>query len=92
MIHFNFGLFASPYRKFHLTAQRPNWRRKIYNLFYGRPLEGLDLKLLRRAKKVIAVTYQGDDARQGDYCRKNYPIHQVHHVEEGYYSDASDRL
>ena len=92
VVHFNFGLFASPFRKFHLTAQRPTWRRKFYNFFYGRPLEGMDLKLLTSSQKIIAVTYQGDDARQGDYCRANYPIHHVHEVEEGYYSDFSDSL
>ena len=92
VVHYNFGLFASPFRKFHLTNQRSGWRRRLYNLFYGWPFEGADLKLLERSPTVIAVTYQGDDARQGDYCRANYPIHHVHEVEAGYYSDYSDSL
>ena len=35
-------------------------------------LFGLDVKFFRKANKVIAVTYQGGDSRQADYCLKNY--------------------
>src|SRR5262249_25466492 len=38
--------------------------------------------------KVIVMAYQGDDARQGDYCRKNYTISPADHVD--YYSAESD--
>ena len=34
VVHFNFGLFASPFRKFHLTAHGSTWRRKFYNFFW----------------------------------------------------------
>lgn len=50
----------------------------------------LDARLARACRKVICVTYQGDDARQGSYCRSHYPTHFVHEVEPNYYSDASD--
>jgi hypothetical protein len=50
----------------------------------------LDLPLLKRAHKRIFVTYQGDDARQGDYCRAHFAIHFAHEVDEGYYSTDSD--
>jgi hypothetical protein len=36
-------------------------------------------------KKVIAVTYQGDDARQSDYCIKNFPISIANEVGSDYY-------
>lgn len=40
--------------------------------------------------KVIAVTYQGDDARQGDFSLVNFPFSIAHDVEFGYYSKISD--
>lgn len=33
---------------------------------------GLDVKYFKRKNKVIAVTYQGSDARQADYCVAHY--------------------
>lgn len=50
----------------------------------------LDLPLLKRAGKAIFMTYQGDDARQGDYCRAHFEITFANRVPEGYYSVASD--
>lgn len=50
----------------------------------------LDLPLLKRSGKAIFMTYQGDDARQGDYCRKHFDITFANRVPEGYYSTASD--
>ena len=49
-----------------------------------------ELPLLKLAGKVIAVTYQGDDARQGDYSRKHYGVSMAQEVSEDYYSLASD--
>ncbi|MFX1492275.1 MAG: glycosyltransferase family 1 protein, partial [Promethearchaeota archaeon] len=92
IIHFNFGRSIMPprvalrkthYNKYHwLTLQ-------VYN-FYARVLELRDLPLLKRAGKGIVVTYQGDDARQGDFCRANFKISPVDEVEPGYYSAKSD--
>jgi glycosyltransferase involved in cell wall biosynthesis len=50
----------------------------------------LDVPLLKRAGKAIFVTYQGDDARQGDYCRAHFDIHFAHEVGEGYYAPETD--
>lgn len=49
-----------------------------------------DLPLLRAARKGIFFTYQGDDARQGDYCRKHFEIHFAHEVDSAYYPAGSD--
>ena len=50
----------------------------------------LDLPMLRRAGKGIFMTYQGDDARQGDYCRRHFEITFATRVPDGYYSARSD--
>ncbi len=50
-----------------------------------------ELPLLRLAGKGIVVTYQGDDARQGDYCRTHFDI-SIAGVEPGYYTPRSDAL
>jgi hypothetical protein len=49
-----------------------------------------DLPILKRAGKAIFVTYQGDDARQGDYCRAHFPVHFIHEVSPDYYPPGSD--
>ena len=49
-----------------------------------------DLPLLKAAGKAVFMTYQGDDARQGDYCREHFEITFAIRVPEGYYSAASD--
>lgn len=53
-------------------------------------VEYVDLPAFKRAGKVVAVTYQGDEARQGDYCREHFAISIARHVASGYYSPWSD--
>ena len=50
-----------------------------------------DVAWLRHAGKRIFVTFQGDDARQGEYCRKNFRTTFATEVGPDYYSVASDR-
>ncbi len=50
----------------------------------------LDLPLLKVAGKRIFMTYQGDDARQGDYCRAHFDITFAKRVPAGYYTEATD--
>lgn len=57
----------------------------------GRPFHMCDLPILKAAGKGIVVTYQGDDARQGDYCRSHFAVSPAPEVEEGYYSPETDR-
>jgi glycosyltransferase involved in cell wall biosynthesis len=49
-----------------------------------------DLPLLKAAGKALFMTYQGDDARQGDYCKEHFEITFATRVPEGYYSAESD--
>lgn len=50
----------------------------------------LDLPLLRRFGKAIFMTYQGDDARQGDFCRAHFDITFATRVPPSYYTEESD--
>jgi glycosyltransferase involved in cell wall biosynthesis len=92
VIHYNFGTPLSPCRVSEETGKRPKWLKKLFNLLYAAPFEAIDIKGSHLLNKVIAVTYQGDDARQGDYCRKHYPVHFVHEVEPDYYTPQTDEL
>jgi glycosyltransferase involved in cell wall biosynthesis len=92
VIHFNFGQSTMPQRlPLDAASKRnlPSWARRLYNL-YAAPLELMDLRLLKRKGKSIVMTYQGDDARQGDFLRAHYAIHAAD--EAGYYTAESDRL
>lgn len=92
VIHFNFGMSIMP-SSINLKPG-PNSRlrgtlRKLYWI-YSNIFSLKDLPLLKRAGKGIFVTYQGDDARQGDFCRSHFDIHFANEVEPGYYSAESD--
>jgi glycosyltransferase involved in cell wall biosynthesis len=82
-VHFNFGrsLFSPP--------PPVPWRDDPLHApgrAYVRALALRDLPLLRRAGKTIAVTFQGDDARQGH----GSPLAEA--VGEGYYTPAGDAV
>lgn len=47
-----------------------------------------DLPILKALGKTVVMTYQGDDARQGDFCRQKFAITLAHHVD--YYTPLSD--
>lgn len=93
VIHFNFGSSILPHwippESLHENG-RPPLLARLYNL-YATIFELRDLPLLKRTGKVIAVTYQGDDARQGDYCLTHFETTFAREVEPGYYTPASDR-
>ena len=86
VVHFNFGHSIFPQAE--LTAGGPLGRRIVRA--YQRALELRDLPLLRALGRGIAVTYQGDDARQGDVCRSRYPITFATEVDGDYYTPAGD--
>lgn len=92
VIHFNFGQSCMPQRvprEAPWDQRFPGWLRRVYNLYAGM-LELRDLRWLKARGKRIFVTYQGDDARQGDYLRRYFEIHPAD--EAGYYSAESDAL
>lgn len=86
IIHYNFGQSLAPIR-----SLSDGWKTSLYNALYAKWAELCDLKLIHYLGRVVAVTYQGDDARQGDYCRAHYPIHHAHAVDENYYLPKMDK-
>lgn len=80
VVHFNFGSSLAPRR----AAPEANAAYAAY----ARAFEFRDLALLRRAGKGIVVTYQGDDARQGDVSARFYDLSLAD--VPGYYSDDAD--
>lgn len=91
VIHYNFGTtIAYPIYRFSLNDNYSVWLRWPYWL-YTNLLQRIELTLMAVSKKMIFVTYQGDDARQGDYCKNNYDITAANEVEPGYYSECSDK-
>jgi hypothetical protein len=91
VVHFNFGRTILPSLDSirHVRESVPPAAARVYAA-YARLLEFRDLPVLRRAGKVIAVTFQGDDARQGDFCRANFEVEPASEVEPGYYTPQSD--
>lgn len=92
-IHFNFGQTILP----PAPGSHPDYGlpvRVAYNV-YSSLFHLRDLPLLKILGKGIAITYQGDDARQGDYCRQHFPITYAYAVVSNYYTpetDATKRL
>ena len=91
VIHYNFGrpLIA------HMPGENLLWPpSQAVRTLLGRPYRALfdlsDVALFKRAGKAIVVTYQGDDARQGDYCLSNYEITFAGEVGPDYYTTKSD--
>lgn len=92
IIHFNFGssLFGS---HVNYRSNWPLWKRVARVVFncWQDIMQLLELKILHWRGIPCFVHYQGDDARQGDYCLKNFPICIASQVGEEYYNLDSDR-
>lgn len=87
VIHYNFGC---PILNWGGLDGRHRWMAGGLGGVYANLNTLLELPMLKLAGKVVAVTYQGDDARQGDYSRKHFEVSMAQEVEEGYYSQRSD--
>lgn len=92
VVHFNFGSTLMPGRLAQegLPVERArSLRMRALGAYWGL-VQQLDLPLLSRAGKAIFVTFQGDDARQGDVAMARFPENVGAELEPGYYSPASD--
>ncbi len=92
VIHFNFGqtILPAPVPTHRLANHNyPGIIKSLYNLYAGF-FELKDLIWLKKTGKIIAVTFQGDDARQGDYCLNNFNITHAKEVDPSYYTTETD--
>lgn len=91
VVHFNFGQ----------TILEPDVQPDISAGFQRSVVDGVwqiycrlvwmnDLPILRAFGKIIAMTYQGDDARQSDFSKKNFAINIANKVDVSYYPPGSD--
>jgi len=91
VVHFSFGQSCLVPNAFPglsgLSFLRP-WRWPLR--LYSRLVWLKDLPLLRAAGKAIFVTWQGDDARQGDRSRELFEICIANEIDELYYPAGSD--
>ena len=92
IIFFNFG--TGLYRPYPFTyIKKKQVIKKIFFLIYrlySNFLARIEVGMLKFLKKPIFIQYQGDDARQGDYCIKNYSINYVSRVPKDYFYNFSD--
>lgn len=87
VIHYNFGSSFLPFRVNPFGSMR--LLRFVINLVLSKT-EFLDLKIAHLFGRKIFITFQGDDARQGDYCRSKFQIHYASRVGDKYYPQISD--
>lgn len=59
--------------------------------FYSRLMANFEVELCQFFNKPIFIQYQGDDARQGDFCKANFKITFASRVDDNYYYPSSDR-
>lgn len=94
VIHYNFGQPIMP--DFASRSKESQgilaYIKHLIYLPYAYVFQYFDMRIFKLLKKVIIVTYQGDDARQGDYCREHYTICIANEVDDKYYSKVSDEL
>jgi hypothetical protein len=91
VVHFNFGRSILPARP--PVGLLEDGARHLPGRLYAHLLAFRDLPLLARAGKTIAVTFQGDDARQGTGpALPDFHRGLAQAAGEGYYTERADRL
>ena len=91
VIHYNFGSSLAPRKVRGNASGFLKILKSIYNIIYGGVFSNLDLKIAKKKGVITAVTYQGSDARQGEYCKQHYPIHFCHE-DDNIYTPQSDKI
>jgi hypothetical protein len=91
IIHYNFGktIAAPSFLSKSSSGLFKNLIKRVY-YFYLNFLQIVELHLFKVAGKCIFMTYQGDDARQGDFLKANFDINIATQVDDKYYEPISD--
>ena len=92
VIHFNMGrsIFPMRYSLFGPARQHyPGLKQRLADAYIS-AIQLRDLPILKRAGKGIFVTYQGNDARQGDYCRAHFTYSTAHEDFETYTPEGDE--
>lgn len=94
VIHFNFGTTMAmpslPLRS-NVSSFRIRMIREIH-FHFTELLQIAEVVLLQLLKRRVVITYQGDDARQGDVSREIFEESIANHVGCEYYSERTDQI
>lgn len=90
VIHYNYGSTIFPQVMVSSYRYSNNFIINLMFSLYVKLFEFFDVKVFKFFQKKIYVTFQGDDARQGDFCNIFFNNDYVN--EAGYYSTESDYL
>lgn len=92
-VHYSFGASLAPSRVPINDGDTGvhKWKKKLWNVITA-PFEFWDVKWAKVWGCKVTVTYQGSDARQGDYCRTHFKHTFAHHVGADYFSRHKDQL
>lgn len=94
VVFFNFGQTLFSPLKFRKAVRGSIVRRCLvrgYSFIHGL-VQRFELQVLRARHVVMLVQYQGDDARQGGFCRASFELSPADAAGPDYYDDSSDDL
>ncbi len=91
IVHYNAGTTIASAYAFENKLGAKGLIRKLYAA-YLRGLQRVEIAYVKRLGIKVFITFQGDDARQGDYSQKHFDINIANQVEEGYYCRLSDEF
>lgn len=94
VIHFNFGTtMAMP--SLPISSPTASWKLKVVrevHYLMSEFLQILEVRLLALLKRRIIITFQGDDARQGDKSLAIFDESIALHVDSDYYNVRTDQI
>jgi hypothetical protein len=92
VIHYNFGTtIAWPVRLQAGATGLRRWLARAYD-WYTWTLQGIELRLHSWRGRGLVVTYQGNDARQGDYSLQHFDFTIATQVPSSYYTPETDEF
>lgn len=92
IVHYNAGqTIAAPnlvghLKKYGFLNYILRWCYRIYLTV----LQNFEFQQIKKYGVKVFTTYQGDDARQGDYCIKKFKYSIARVVDDGYYDSITD--